>query len=180
MNLERLRKLFPKRSVPRKKADARVEIAKDVIETLDAQRMVATPLEYFKLGTHTEGALESFEATALSVRRKGKTKCRVCALGATVVCAVGLYDEAPELEEDWGYKHVSNSTMRDVLSRWFSRQQLDLIECAFEMCSGFDLGKSSNASRETAETFGEGFSHPRARLVAIMQNIVDNKGLFRP
>jgi hypothetical protein len=69
--------------------------------------------------------------------------------------------------------------MRDVLAKWFSREQLDLIECAFERSVTFDTGGSSYRSRVRALGFGDRYLDPRDRLEAIMQNIVDN-GRFIP
>lgn len=182
--LTKLRERFPVLSPPDVRADARVAIAKDVIETLEIGRMKATAGTYYELDEWIEGANESFETAALSVRKRGNTECRVCAIGAAAVCAVGLYDEAPELElnwqTSWSAHDVNSWDMRNVLARWFTRKQLDLIECAFEGDDDFTAGGSSQDARDRAIRFGERSEDDRDRLVSIMQNIVRNKGSFRP
>ena len=184
--LTKLRERFPVLIPPTVKADARVAIAEDVIKTLAVGRMTAVQAGYFNLDVWTKASDDSFEAAALSVRDKGKTRCRVCAIGAAAICAVGLYNDAPVMESIWrtaGYyvPHDTDSeSMREVLARWFTRKQLDLIECAFEMSDEHEEGGSSESVRETAVYFGEDYGEPRERLEAIMQNIIDNNGTFKP
>jgi len=172
--LERLRKKFPVLIAPRRKADARVAIAQDVIETLRIGRMVAAQDGYFNY----QGSMNSFEAVTLGVRAPASATCRVCALGAALVCAVGLYDKAPELESYFRSNRWHRSTFLKVLYRWFRKSQLSLIECAFERNNAF---MGANAwDRVKAMRFGEKYDDDHDRLVAIMQNIVDNGGTFKP
>ncbi len=171
-----LRRIFPALTPPDKKADARVAIAQDVLDTLEIGRMEASRNHgYMSVHGHVK-SVNTFEDLSLALRRKGgKTSCRVCAIGAAALCAIGLYDEAPYDDIYW-----SGGTMRDVLSRWFSRKQLDLIESAYEMDKESHDGGSSDGARERAVAFGVRYVDPRERLEAIMQNIIRNKGSFRP
>ena len=182
--LERLRLKFPVLTPPKVKAEARVAIAKDVIETLAIKRMVASlGYGYFSAEGYARGVGESFEAMALGIRMQGKTRCKVCAIGAACVSAVGLYNDAPLLEKYYtDIVPPPSDDMRTILARWFTRKQLDLIECAYEVSSSYDEGGSSYRARDKAQVFGRQYDddHHRERLEAIMQNVIDNKGTFRP
>ena len=197
--LTRLRRKFPALTPPGVMAKARIAIAKDVIANLDVGRMTAAQGEYFHLGDVTPGVDDTFEGVTLAIKQpRGGTSCRVCAIGAACVSAVGLYDKAPEAEDDWqSYNNVDENTMRDVLARYFSRDQLGLIECAFERSIGFALGSDSPraylardfglAARDriipSAVSPNNYITNPEADeaiLRAIMQNIIKNDGTFRP
>ena len=177
----KLRKLFPVQEVPKKKADARVAIALDVIETILIGRM--TPKSgygYLSVKEASKEGNSSYEALALSVKRRGKTKCRVCAIGAAALCAIGLYDDAEVMEKGFYAGGASEQEMREVLSKWFSGQQVDLLESAFE-CSKFnERDETAESSILRAVRFGERYENAEERLIAIMENIIKNKGLFRP
>ena len=175
--LSRLRAKFPVLVPSKVKAEVRVAIAQDVIDILKFGRMtVKSGYGYFELDGYVDGMEDSYEAVALSMRQpRGKTRCIVCALGAAALCAVGLYDE---VGEDKG-EYTESEEMRDILAKWFSRKQLDLIECAFERNSEFSIGKSALSVRERAAAFGRGYEDDTERLEAIMNNIVRNEGSFR-
>lgn len=184
--IKRLRKKFPVQEVPAKKADARVAIAQDVLELLRIGGIEAKPGWYVtapaKGVQYPEGVGDTFEGTALALRQpRSPVRCGVCAIGAATMAAVGLYDECEALEEDWISYNTESSddtTMRDVLARWFTRQQLDLIECAFECENNFYSGGSAEEARENAVNFGHRYDDAEDRLRAIMENIVRNKGRF--
>ncbi len=197
--LTRLRKRFPVLVAPKVKAEARLAIAHDILATLDLGRMVARKGTYFELKGITKGGGDNWEAIALGVRLKGSTSCEVCAIGAACVAAVGLYDNAPELEDEWGEerrygpRYVEDTTMRDVLSRWFSRRQLGLIECAFERSTGFVHSVEHSTAGARAKNFGLRVAEAEGGddwantpekdelvLRAIWQNVIDNNGTFKP
>lgn len=178
--LSRLRKKFPVLTPPKVKAEARVAIAEDVIETLDVGRMyVSSGTGYHRLRDWAKGVFGKYEATALSLRVRGKTRCTVCAIGAACLSAVGLYNDAQQLEDETlGIYGPDSDNMRDVLARWFTRVQLDLIESAFEK-DYFGIDANGDALRRAIK-FGERYLGDEERLRAIMGNIIDNDGTFRP
>ncbi|MEE8607934.1 MAG: hypothetical protein V3S55_10025 [Nitrospiraceae bacterium] len=181
--LTRLREKFPVLVPPNVKAEARVAIAQDVIKTLAFERMVAKSRHgYFLVNESAKGVREdSYEAVALSMKTRGKTTCTVCAIGAACLSAVSLYDKAEPVEREYDGWGTSSMYMRIVLARWFTRKQLDLIECAFEKSADFQEADPSLESRNRAKAFG--IQHPmdsRERLEAIMQNVIDNDGTFKP
>lgn len=181
--LTRLRKKFPVLVPPNVKAEARIAIAKDVIETLAFERMFAkSKYGYFMVNEAARGVREdSYEAVALSMKTRGKTTCTVCAIGAACLSAVSLYDEAEPVEQDYDGWRSSSIRMCTVLARWFTRKQLNLIECAFEKSLHFQEANPSLESRSRAKAFG--IQHPensRERLEAIMKNVIENNGTFKP
>lgn len=93
--------------------------------------------------------------------------CRVCAKGAMFVSRALLFNE---------YKFGDSVSYR--VGDDFGRLNSDLIEGAFETCtpaSGNDTGL-----RDSAIKFGKKYKNQRNRLKAIMQNVLDNGGVFRP
>ena len=180
--LETLRKKFPILVPPKKKADARVAIAKDVIATLKLNTVRACAGTYFEDNEGFDHMEEPFEAIALRMRQKyGQATCSACALGATVISAIGLYNKPGAVGKAWKENGgLDQHELHSVLGRWFTGIQLDLIECAFEEATHFVSGGSTLDDREKASAFGYEYNYDHDRLVAIMQNIVDNKGTFRP
>lgn len=112
-----------------------------------------------------------------------KLPCKVCALGgifAATVKRFNKFESVPDLSMDEGY---------DYLEDYFSKQQLDMIECAFELGHGRvfyeenniygdnELGKKLGNS---CIEFGKQYKAGEARMVAIMKNIIKNNGSFKP
>ena len=195
MNLTTLRKRTPVLPIPEKRADARIAIAKDVLMTLDAKRLSVVARSgyvFIERGAVVpEYVVESFEALALAVRNpRSRAQCHVCAIGAAALSAVGLYDRADDLNDHWGENaddgddymgfYADSGLLRGLLGAWFTPNMLSLIECAFEETIFHGAKNSSPVDRKRASLFGKQFSDPELRLRAIMQNIVDNDGTFRP
>jgi len=71
----------------------------------------------------------------------------------------------------------------DELEKYFSHQQLAAIESAFEQRDMFeyeDHAKMSDAEMVWSQDFTRGAKTPADRLRAIMNNIIENKGKFKP
>jgi hypothetical protein len=64
----------------------------------------------------------------------------------------------------------------------FTKKQLLLIEAAFEQGSGGldNYYDKSDTLHHKAVSFGYQYRFSEERFVAIMQNIIENKGTFRP
>lgn len=163
----------------------RTIIAQDVIDQVTVYRynalrgsyitkFVATDMDYL------DNVKEKFE--------KIRT-CAVCALGACFMSAV-------KFKNSFTFKEIAdisttaiftgNDKVEKILSI-FTSNQLLLIEAAFEKrdCSFFANYLKSPADttyeeRCKAYEFGDNFNDDNDRLVAIMQNIIDNKGEFKP
>lgn len=195
----RFRKMTPEQQ--------RVRIAKDVIDNLRASKIVAANDGYLNLRENPFEAKDNILSleydlcsASRSERRRIETKiealretletplhqvfesnkgCTVCAIGGAFVSAVLRADclKVKDLN-DTG----DSDAMRDYLGQWFDRKQLGLIESAFEKSVRYAMlhGGSTYVKANEASEFGQKYADPEDRMIAIMQNIVENKGEFRP
>jgi hypothetical protein len=86
-------------------------------------------------------------------------------------------DFVEEISWDFG-EIVDNGQFKNQLTSFFSRAQLKLIESVFESEDGvFDVG-TDDRKRDLVAAWSHKFRQPEERLVAIMQNIIRNKGTF--
>ncbi len=108
--------------------------------------------------------------------------CRVCALGSCLLSATKFKNELT-------FRDVKspddNEKTTEFLKSIFPPEQLSLIENAFEC--GLTSPWSDEMMDERvvdnvkdATRFGKRYSNPKNRLIAIMKNVIANKGVFRP
>lgn len=158
------------------KAEIRVAIAKDVIASLN--KIIPTNGIYFGIDYRFDRTQLTKKKNSKVLAEKLKKNCEVCALGACFISAVKLTNEwdFSGLRFSGGYPKL---TLEAKLLDYFTQEQLELIECAFERCSSFghnlEYEKAANAA-----SFKENIEDPTERLEAIMKNIISNKGSFRP
>lgn len=100
--------------------------------------------------------------------------CHVCARGAMFITRALLFDKYrfPDDDLDIGGELVLPATESD-----FGKFNAELIECAFELHSYFE---ENSIMGDLAAKFGNRYRSPVNRLRAIMQNVLDNGGVFRP
>jgi hypothetical protein len=113
-------------------------------------------------------------------------ECNVCAVGAAIVSAIRLFNSASfndgvEVRESFR-----------IGKKFFHPKQLVLIENAFERWNGaYVMNQTSLAVTELVKSipdyelnraiaFGESYSDTTERAVKIFENIVENKGVFKP
>ncbi len=180
------------------KADLRVKVAKDVLESLSTLRV----------GTGEFAVLHSAELTSTILKKKDSKKiakelkkhCDVCALGACLLSTVALTNDfnfsKSIIDSDEEYMAVGGPELVKRLLKVFSKEQILLIENAFETGDGWlsnGWGNESFIGYKTSDEvdkikdkvdsaidFGNMYVNPKGRLEAIMQNIVKNKGTFIP
>jgi len=103
-------------------------------------------------------------------------RCAVCALGACFLSSIRLYDKItmPELTKYSEYRkiYMFGCDLKLHLAQFFTPDQICLIEAAFEW---FEV-----SAMKPAHEFGRRYPDGRTRLKAIMQNIIDNDGEFKP
>ncbi len=183
-------------------AEKRVAIARDVIAALDSKKIRAMAGVYLAKDTYTRGD----EDCAVTPETLNPGKCTACAIGSLFMCQVQA--GRVELQSAWtsyaawtsygaGHGYFSSGRMRDeVLSRYFTGEQLGLIESAFERSGSFayDDALCEWEEAQKAVAFGVRFGgnpdddtgeaeellNDEARLRAIMTNIIENNGEFRP
>ena len=113
-------------------------------------------------------------------------KCDCCALGAMFMSCT-LYNNkttAEDFEQEvndgaFDFLVEDKGSISNGLNTFFSPAQLRLIEMYFERGYGA-WSPRSDAETARVELWYETYSTDRSRLLAIMQNIVDNNGTFKP
>ena len=179
--LEEKNKKFAKAN----KAAKRVMIAKDVLEQLQAKRIVAKKGTYctFKLNevrtikkSDNKSVRENFHNGAI-------TSCKTCGIGAIMLSTI-LFKNGINVQHNIQFASVWNDSDTDqqataLVLKYFDEQQLRLIEAAFE-CWSVRRFVNDQLLAEQASNFGALFSSPTKRLKAIMENIIRNKGTFVP
>lgn len=116
-------------------------------------------------------------------------ECTVCAMGACLL-SITKYKNQLVFNDLKNSDIHKNSKINKLFSEIFDPKQLLLIECAFE-----PDGDNSLSMRYARDAFGAGLTSEESkacesfyhfnigqnyRLIAIMQNIITNKGIFIP
>jgi len=203
-HLQKLRdnnEAFKTLSLPEK----RVQVAKDILEQikvgfLDPSRGRWLTFDGLKQrGKHINPLYHKIYTTKsvqAVVNKNCFDRCLACALGSLMLSCT-LHNNETQFG-DTSLTNIGGSILHNKLSNGlntiFSNRQLQLIELAFEL--GFGYFKADNYTDMNDKTrywsaaqkkennvailFGSKYSTDKKRLVAIMRNIVTNKGLFVP
>ena len=151
----------------------RVAVARDALKNL-VPRHVKSGFSYIAYRGARVPAIDGGESCAIA--RTLQKKCDVCLKGALLLAAVAR-------KNDFNFETASvrNSTslwvlhsgILDRLAGLWSRQELDEMECAFECYPGY-------RGDDKANTFGTQFKKDSDRMVAILKNVIKNRGVFKP
>lgn len=161
---------------PRKVKITATMIAKDVIKHLKRKNRKIRPMTGVFFEAYSNGLKAG--ADLMEASKKRTFKCEVCGIGAIFIAAVMRHD-------DINYRSHLNSRepIHDYLKPWFTKNQLCLIESAFERVRTTD-GDYNPALYDAciaAKDWGyRAPSDPGARLIAIMENVIANGGEFHP
>jgi hypothetical protein len=175
------------------KPEQRVEIAADVLEWISTKRLVPRAGTYIMV--YDGPVAPENRLCTTDVEDINGYSCTACALGG--VFALTSFRTGLSIGAAAKGGSPINDEMHEQLSPYFDRDQLALIECAFEQSEGFDYDLTiSLEEARKARDFGVGvagalnfykFQGPEwdrerdARVMrAIMQNIIDNGGTFIP
>lgn len=165
----------------------RVAIAEDVISGLAAKRLLATCGSYI---TSAYAEIEAKEGQSLGddvevcdlqkVIASTMKSCEVCAKGAMFIAAVEKFNNVKVLDLQVGdnplRKFDDDEDVCTHLENYFSRDQLDLIEVAFE---GSSMSLDENTEEcQVALAYQHRYTDVSDRMTAIMENIVKNNGTF--
>lgn len=167
-------------------AQKRVIIAKDVIAALNSRKIVATTGLYVDEDPLVDVVLteKDLDKDYRQVLPKLE-ECQACAVGSMFLCAVKRADNLPLREtnllaeiqdnKEWGDGKAA-ATLAEVhpgfhsyLTRFFDRDQIYLMENAFE--------QSSIHERVRVVCL---YGDDEERLRMIMENVVRNRGRFQP
>lgn len=170
-------------------AQKRVLIAKDVIAQIKAKRFKARAGTWvrpvFRNGDELD-MFDKFDEETASVRElfleKKIPACECCALGAMFMSCT-LYNNKTTvdslLDETMDFELIVRSKTRSFsngLAQFFTKPQLKLIEAAFES----EYGAFNDVCNDKTDLWYETMPNDTKRLIAIMQNIIKNKGTFKP
>ena len=169
------------------KAQKRVMIAQDVIAQIKAKRyvpesgtfVIANWSEKIDYKDHSDNIQEAFQ-------KKQIETCQVCALGGLFMSCTNLNNntnfEQLEQAEDLGEMIDNEERISNGMDKFFSVNQLKLIETYFENAQGYfrDYEVSINIPESHRNAFHNQYLDDDERMIAIMENIVNNKGTFIP
>lgn len=182
---------------------ARVLIAKDALQLLAAEFIEPHAGSYVENDVDYMHEKDETPAHEVIDRMSG---CQVCALGAALVAGIRRFNDAPIgdflFRPTYGSDNRVSTIQRHFLSpdrkvvvgylqRFFSREQLDLMEYVFEGQSfAYNLEYGDDQENAIVEyrdqiisgvdDYIEGWKDIRDTLLlrAIFQNIIDNNGTF--
>lgn len=171
-------------------AQKRVMIAEEVIAQVKANRIISDRGVWLNIDFKDGGNINPTESIQNLFKNNQVKECRCCALGAMMVSCTILNNK--ELYQDlcFHFEHLGHwvdeykEKLPNGFNKFFTRKQLIMIECAFEGFMSYFRSEdlinplTHNEIKKTKDFFEE---HPETeeRLLAIMENIIKNKGTFK-
>lgn len=162
--------------------EKRVAIAKDVIDQITAEKYVASCGIYMSIDTNKEYK----EDESLQKVLDKEESCQVCAMGAIFASKVRLGNEF-SVDQLNGWVGDISASDRDILKATddiFSLEQMRLMEFCFEN-DDIDSYFWRTMERDDFNTleakcndFYYSYDGDSDRMLAIMQNVIDNNGVF--
>lgn len=163
-------------------AGKRILIAKDVISLIKSKKIKAISQIFYEANPIDVLEGEGFQKAFID---KKILNCQCCAQGAMMVSCT-LFNNNYTVEEsetfngdfnDLGFKIKDDFKLKNGLNKYFSKTQLALIEQAFENRKGA-FTRCSPKQAMIINKFYDKNPNDKKRLLAIMKNIIDNKGKF--
>jgi hypothetical protein len=160
------------------RTEKKVAIAKDVIAQIKAKKLKVASGYGYVVGDLIDDldVLKKY-LPSQEIACKMQKECSVCARGAMMLSRVAKFNNY-EFTASMSKIGIDNEDTFDALKDAFTQHELDIIECCFEgwICGNltdediedYDIDKWSNIEDD------------EDRLMAIMQCIIDHKGVFRP
>lgn len=177
-------------------AEKRVLIAKDVIAQIKLGRYKAYAQTWVRPEVRVNGSPRTYINLSLEfgpdapVRElflnKKIASCECCALGAMFMsCTLYNNNQTTKDFEDetiWFDERVEgyDGGFSNGLNKFFSSDQLMLIESAFEGGDGAFNVPVDQAKKKSVLAWHDSLPDDKKRLVAIMENIIENNGTFKP
>lgn len=166
------------------KAEQRVLIAKDVIAQINIGKYKANTGNYIQDLKVSNSILNKDARKHINEIKS----CEVCALGGCLISAVKFKNTLTvnQLKDLHDVLNDRISPQGKLITSVFTKKQLQMIETAFE--KGFSLWADAinddnyltGDVYDKCTEFGYKYDKDKDRLLAIMKNIVTNKGTFKP
>lgn len=165
----------------------RVMIAKDVIERVKTKRLRPVTGNFLRRDQlqAESGSFKDFLNKDILTNGDESETCVVCAKGALFCSIIGRVNKM-SVDEVRGMDfstHSFNDRGHNKLLEYFSPDQVDLIETAFEGGSFLKIADWTDREKSIAFFNKVGvnkYSKSKERLIAICKNIIKNKGTFKP
>lgn len=169
-------------------AQRRVAIATDALQRV-GKDYISTTGEYMRM--HTRFNINQYDMEnddLCSVLENCKDECTVCARGALFLSAVLTFDRcklssfADQRDSTFTIRlhgRLENLAVHENI--YFDHYQIGLIERTFECYTTSTSDAMRDLTEEdedAARQYGETLGNSHERLVAICQNIIDNRGEF--
>lgn len=165
-------KPFEELTIPQQKK----RIVRDAIAQINSKNIEPTEGEYlaFEIYPKRKQSLQDIIAS-------GNNQCTACAKGAIFASCV-LNVNKVYGKDSFNQEYF----MKNKLTTWFTPLELDMIEAAFEVCvvtndNGLLEDKNYNLTKlgKKCIKFGGKYKNTTNRLLAILNNILENK-VFTP
>jgi len=168
------------------KEKKRVIVAQDVLDRIDIGQFVPTEGIFCSIrGDSFKDTPENKNVKIKTILENPKQECYVCAKGGLFMAYVGINNgfKIKDLTQcqdtlDVGYELWSDEMKS--LKGIFSEKQLSLIELTFEAHSRYTNEFTTLDDISKCYTFHGKYSTDTQRLIAICNNIIKNKGTFKP
>lgn len=157
-------------------AKKRVIIAKDVIMRLKTENLVAET--GILVGLVSDNA--TFENSLKNFLNADIESCEVCAKGALFCSLIGRINKFSIKDINSESGNDESNKIHKELKKYFSIEQLDLIEIAFEGDSYLGTQLDDDIIDAAQDFYYEYEDDSNNRLIAICENIIKNKGEFKP
>lgn len=163
--------------------DRKIAIAKDVIANIYANTLTIKDNSGYVVAKNNSDYDEDdisvlkkyFDSQKIAEMLKGS--CEVCARGAMMLCKVSKFNNYEFGDE------IYSADTTDALSDAFDDFELYQIESAFEgkiMSSMYDLEDGDFDELNEMYEAWLFIRDPKDRMLAIMQNLIDHNGKFKP
>ncbi len=166
------------------KTQKRLMVVRDVIRQIEGKFVVPENGEF--VVTKNSAVCSLQENDELQAALYG-TKCNCCAMGGLFVSFVRLADNCQIGNDVSFYRYYDTErkgafTLSDgqpVLERLFPQKNLEMIEVAFELGHG-QCCMEGVGTQKRCIAFGKQYKSAKTRMLAILNNMLANKGLFKP
>lgn len=169
-----------------------VAVARDVLKWIKPSKVKASGNGYV-VNRKAQSCDLLLGTDSKKVAKTLQKECQVCAKGAMFLSLVAMKNEfnfgkvIHTLGGNDYDRHISLDQTQLVsrLSNVFDKNQLDLIELCFETNEyeakeSLEIPEQDRTLEDDARIFGGRYKRDITRLRKIMENIIENKGEFRP
>lgn len=154
------------------KAKRRCMVARDVIRALNTKLFEANNHGGYVDNLHVYG--NDWDKDLREVLINKNPNCNVCGKGSILLCTVMRQDNLKAGEGTSIGFFQTGERMSNGLKGLFSQDQLDLIEGHYE------VGGNSHVRFVLPNSPFKKYDGGEERMIAIMKNIIRNKGEFKP